>query len=217
MTGMPAVKRPAKRVRLSPEQRRAQLVEVGAQLFAERPYTEVPIDEIARRAGISRGLLFHYFPTKRDYHVAVVEWLGRHMLEHTAPPTITGDPIGTLEDVLTTYLDYVVNNRDSYLALVRGSLGGEERLREIVDRTRDSQVGMAIAALRDAGIDSTPTVTLTVRGWIAFVEEITVSWLREPTVDRGELLALAMRTLPATVFSADAIDAFHLRTQQRRG
>lgn len=188
---------------------------MGAQLFAERRYTEVPVDEIADRAGISRGLLFHYFPTKRDFHVAVVEWLGRQMLELTTPGEWHDDPIRLLATVLEAYLDYVEDNRDTYLALVRGGLGGDDRLREIIDRTRTAQADVALEVLRGIGVPTSPTVQLAVRGWIAFVEEIAVTWLRDPTVERADVLALAMRALPATIFSEGALDELRARLDQR--
>jgi AcrR family transcriptional regulator len=52
------------RRRLDPEQRRAQLLDIGARLFAERAYEDVWIEEVAELAGVSRGLMYHYFPTK---------------------------------------------------------------------------------------------------------------------------------------------------------
>lgn len=204
----------SKRARLDPQQRRDQLVQLGARLFAERRYTEVPIDEIADRAGISRGLLFHYFPTKRDFHVAVVDWLGRQMVERTTPRVAGDDPIAMLANSLNAYLDYVEGNSDSYLALVRGSLGGDERLREIIDRTRTTQAGVAIEMLAGIGVETTATVRLAVRGWIAFVEEITVTWLRDPTLQRSDVLTLAMRALPATVFSDGALDTLRGHLEQ---
>jgi len=50
------------RRRLSPEDRRAELLALGAEVFGKRPYDEVRIDEIAERAGVSRALMYHYFP-----------------------------------------------------------------------------------------------------------------------------------------------------------
>ena len=61
------------RVRMTPEDRRRQLVGIGLRKFVERPVQELSLDEVAAEAGVSRGLLFHYFPTKTDYHRAVVE------------------------------------------------------------------------------------------------------------------------------------------------
>src|SRR5437763_552097 len=61
-----------RRRRLSVEERRAELVALGLELFATQPYDDVWIEGVADRAGVSRGLLYHYFPTKRDYYLAVM-------------------------------------------------------------------------------------------------------------------------------------------------
>src|SRR6266480_4589396 len=72
------------RTRLDIDVRRQQLVEIGSELFAKRPYDEVWVEEIAAAAGVSRGLLYHYFPTKRDFFVAVVRQQFAHVAELTA-------------------------------------------------------------------------------------------------------------------------------------
>ena len=61
------------RRRLSPEDRRAELLALGAEVFGQRPYDDVRIDEIAERAGVSRALMYHYFPDKRAFFAAVVK------------------------------------------------------------------------------------------------------------------------------------------------
>lgn len=61
------------RRRLSPQDRRAELLALGAEVFGKRPYDEVRIDEIAERAGVSRALMYHYFPDKRAFFAAVVK------------------------------------------------------------------------------------------------------------------------------------------------
>ncbi|HEX6420373.1 MAG TPA: helix-turn-helix domain-containing protein [Acidimicrobiales bacterium] len=68
------------RTRLDPERRRAQLVDLGRRMLSSRPLDQVAIDDIAAEAGISRGLLFHYFPTKRDFHVAVARSAAHDLL-----------------------------------------------------------------------------------------------------------------------------------------
>src|SRR5271170_6359642 len=71
------------RSRLEVDARRAQLVTLGIDLFAARAYDEVSIDELARAAGVSKGLLYHYFPTKRDFYVATVQEAARQLIERT--------------------------------------------------------------------------------------------------------------------------------------
>src|SRR6476646_3852021 len=63
---------PGQRTRLSPEQRRSHLLDLGVRLFATRSLDELSIDVLAEEAGISRGLLYHYFGNKHAFHEAVV-------------------------------------------------------------------------------------------------------------------------------------------------
>ena len=90
-------RRPGRRIRLDNDARRAQLLELGQKAFAERTYDEVSIDDIARAAGISKGLLYHYFPTKRDLYVTLTAD-ARQVAAHgpstaTAQPTVTPWPV----------------------------------------------------------------------------------------------------------------------------
>ena len=66
--------------RLPADERRRQLVEIGWRLLQSRPIHEMALDEVAAEAGISRTLLFHYFPTKGDFYAAVVQSAGEHLL-----------------------------------------------------------------------------------------------------------------------------------------
>src|SRR4051812_41198050 len=68
-----------RRRRLSAEDRRKQLVGIGLMMLRTQPIHELSIDAVAAEAGISRGLLFHYFPTKRDFYVEVMSAAGRRL------------------------------------------------------------------------------------------------------------------------------------------
>src|ERR1700679_3746375 len=96
----------APRARLEVDERRAQLVRLGIDLFAARSYDEVSIDELARAAGVSKGLLYHYFPTQRDFYIATVNDAARQLLALTeTSPALP--PVERLRASLDAYLDYV--------------------------------------------------------------------------------------------------------------
>ena len=71
---------PLVRRRLSADDRRRQLVGIGLAKIVEKPIQDLSMDDIATEAGISRGLLFHYFPTKTDFYLACIAAAGRRML-----------------------------------------------------------------------------------------------------------------------------------------
>ncbi|GAA5146027.1 TetR/AcrR family transcriptional regulator [Nocardioides marinquilinus] len=193
------------RTRLRPDQRRSQLVDLGVRLLATRSLDELSIDLLAEEAGISRGLLYHYFGGKQAFHEAVVRRAADDLIEQTAPPG-HGDPLEQLAASMTAYVDYVVANRAGYLSLVRAAQGGNETLRAIYDDARSALTDRIFT--EDAGgalVEDTPAVRLLVRGWAALAEEVVVTWVTDPAgVSRDELLAILSASLPALVEAISA-------------
>ena len=186
----------AKRVRLSPEARREQLLELGVQMLTTRTLDELSVEALAEQAGISRGLLFHYFRNKQDFHRAVVQRAADDLLETTAPdPNL--DPIPRLMQSVEHYVDYVSVNYRAYLSLVRGAASGDDTLREIFDRTRAVLTKRITDNLDVFGRTDGPTEQLLARGWSALVEEIVIAWVPEQQISKDELLAVLTATLPA--------------------
>jgi AcrR family transcriptional regulator len=162
------------RARLDVDSRRRQLVTLGAKLFSSHAYDEVSIDDLARSARISRGLLYHYFPTKRDFYVATVRAAATELLEKTSASKNT-DPIERLRRGLDAYLAYVVRHRKAYASLLRGGVGVDKEVARIVDETRDAfQKRLVLGAPFDA---RKPLARLALRGWVGFVEAATLEWL----------------------------------------
>lgn len=189
-----------KRTRLSPEARRAQLVDLGTQMLAARSIDEVSVEEIADQAGVSRGLIFHYFGSKQGFLLAVVRHLSEQMIEATEPDPHL-EPLAQLSQSLTAYLDYVTENRDGFVSLLRGSATGDAEMRQVFEDTRTALTNRVLERTPLIGIPRSPRVELAVRGWIAFVEETVITWLREPKLSRAELLELLNWALPALALS----------------
>ncbi|MGW6660859.1 TetR/AcrR family transcriptional regulator [Rhodococcus sp. NPDC055024] len=195
-----------KRTRLDPVQRRAQLIDLGARMLAERPLEQISVEDIADQAGVSRGLLFHYFASKSEFHLAIVRHSSEQMLQRTEPSE-SDDPMLTLRSVLASYVDYVTENRNTYVSLLRGTASGDPQMREVFEQTRDIMAKRTLDQLPKIGLTRTPQVELAVRGWIAFVEEATISWLRAPAITREELIDLTVQSLPALALAAVGFDA----------
>lgn len=196
------------RTRLSPAARRAQLVDLGLEMLSTRSFDDLPIEDIATAAGISRGLLFHYFPSKRDYREAVVRAAAADLLAHVKP-----DPdlpvIEQLRSGVQSFVDYVCDNRDTYVSLLRGAAGGDPGLRTIFDETRATIAETIVDNLGLISGQAPPTrVRLAVRGWVAYGEEVVLDWLAEPEppadLDRPALVELLDKALLALVASAAA-------------
>ncbi len=187
------------RTRLDRDARRAQLVQLGLRMLSTRPLDKVAIDDIAAEAGISKGLLFHYFPTKRDFHRAVAEAAARDLLRRTAPdPGL--DPLAQLRASIEAFVDHVTDNRDAYIAFIRGSGGGDAGLGEVSDDARAAFTARVLAGLGAA--QATDRLRAAVRGWVGFTEEVTVDWLSRGALGRDELVALIVDALVALVVMA---------------
>ncbi|MFF0452640.1 TetR/AcrR family transcriptional regulator [Nocardia africana] len=186
-----------KRVRLSPGERREQLVSLGVKMLRDRTLEDISIGEIARQAGISRGLLFHYFASKQDFQRAIVRRANEELLARTMPDRSL-DLFSMLRDAVERYIDYVSENRISYQGLLRGPASGSPELLALADATRDAMVDRILAETPLAADDpELPRLRLVFRGWIAFVEETTLIWLREEPIGRTQLIDTLVGALPA--------------------
>lgn len=188
------------RRRLDPEQRRGQLLDIGARLFAERPYEDVWIEEVAEVAGVSRGLMYHYFPTKRDFFAAIVQRASEQLLGSTEI-----DPELPMEQQvsagLDAYIEYFTKNPHGVLAVNRGSLSGDQAIQGIVDW----ELGVLQQRMLDAlGLEghSRDVAAAAVRGWLAFTKAVCVDQLQKPTMAVAELRELCLRTLVGALGSS---------------
>ncbi|MET9117642.1 TetR/AcrR family transcriptional regulator [Streptomyces longwoodensis] len=187
------------RRRLSTGERREQLLGVGARLFSESPYGDVWIEQVAEIAGVSRGLLYHYFPTKRDFFAAVVERESERMLAMTAP--VPGVPVrAQLSAGLDAYLEYVRAHAHGYRAFHRADAAGDRTVRRVYQRAlaaQERQVLAALAADPEFGpaVEARPEARLAVRGWLAFTTAVSLEWLRGGDLTREQVRDLCARAL----------------------
>jgi AcrR family transcriptional regulator len=190
----------ARRARLSTDARREQLVALGGEIFSERPFDEVSIDDIAAAAGISKGLLYHYFPSKRDFYVAVV----RHSADEMQLVTETDPDLPPLERLsagLDRYLEYVETHARGYATVLRAGIGSDAEVAAIVEEVRGT---MARRILDDLPLEGPPppAIRVAVRGWVGFAEAASLEWVERREVSREELRELLIKALTGTVTAA---------------
>lgn len=184
------------RTRLSTEQRRAQLLSIGAGLFARRPYDEVSIDEVAEIAHISSGLLYHYFPTKRAFFVAIVDDESAKLLEASTPDSAL-PPIDQLNAGLEVYIDYAARHPDSFRVAQKGAFTDND-LHEIHQARFPAYRDRILTTLSTMmTVDEATKIAVT--GWLAFVPTTILDWLDNPAITREQLRDLCARTLWAAV------------------
>ncbi|MFF6834348.1 MULTISPECIES: TetR family transcriptional regulator [unclassified Streptomyces] len=188
------------RVRLKPEERRAQLIDIGLRLLTTRPIHEMSIDEVAAEAGISRGLLFHYFPTKRDYYVAVVRAGNRRLLLHAADPE-GGTHAERVRRIVDGFVSFVQRRKDNYVAVVRAAAGGDELVLKVFEENRCI---LTDRVLRAAGVPAPTSLhRLVARGWLAMAEEMAISSTDE-VIAKDDLVDLLVSGLEQAMGSNGA-------------
>jgi AcrR family transcriptional regulator len=190
------------RTRLDPRLRREQLLDLGVEQLSVRRLDDLSIDTLAEVAGISRGLLYHYFSNKRDFHLAVLRRMADQVIAITAPV----DDLAPLEQLvrsLEAFVDFVSTNHESYVSFVRAAAAGDEEFHRIyedaraalTDRIFDQAGGDVLA---EFGIVDSPAVRLMVRGWSASVEDIVLSWLDDDRgISKSQVLEMLAASLPA--------------------
>jgi AcrR family transcriptional regulator len=195
---------PPSRVRLQLDERRTQLLEAGRTLFNERAYDDISIDDIAAAAGVSKGLLYHYFPSKRRFFVEAVRAASEHMLLVTETEEREGVlPAERLRIGLDAYLDYVDQNARAYAALFRSGLGVDPEIWTIVEDTRQAIVDRIVRGL---GVQNPPPlVRVALRGWIGTVEAASLDWIEHRDVARQNLRELLAASLEASFLAVASL------------
>ncbi|MFO0945803.1 MAG: TetR/AcrR family transcriptional regulator [Planctomycetota bacterium] len=175
------------RKRLVVEERRQQLLEWGKRIFSEKPYDEVSTEEITRRVGISKGLLYHYFPGKRPFYVATIRAACEQLVRDTEPRTdVPREKV--IREALGAFVAFVEENDALFRAVVRGGIGSDREVETLVEQVRSVSIDRVAAVL---GIThSSPALRLAIYGWIGLVEFIMYRWSVERHLSRKVLLEL---------------------------
>ena len=183
--------RPRRRIRLDNDERRAQLLQLARKAFSDRSYDDVSIDDLAREAKISKGLLYHYFPTKRDLYVAGLREIAEELVLRCTNLPSDLPPIERVRAGLDAYLDHISQHARSFVSLMRGGIGSDPEVAQVVEGTRKR--------LADNFLEQTPFAAMlgkdvrfqtAVRGWIGFVEGASIDWCANPRLSQTELREL---------------------------
>lgn len=170
------------RRRLSADDRRRQLVGIGLSRIIDTPIQDLSLDQVAAEAGISRGLLFHYFPTKTDFYLACIAAAGRRILRNTAPSEDDDGP-AQVRTMITAMIEQIDRRRSFYLTLVHGSGVADPRVSEVYDSVRSVSTDRVMQALGLA-----PAGRPIVHAWWAYVEDRALSWSAVPSGRRDDSL-----------------------------
>jgi AcrR family transcriptional regulator len=176
--------------RLEPQQRREQLLDTGAALFAEKPYEDVWMEDIAARACVSRATLYHYFPSKRDLYVTIYKRASSRLLAHA-----NLDPQLPLADQLATgleaHIQYFADHRFEAIAISRGALSDDPATQAIFTDELNAIAQRLIDKLVTEGRPRDVT-EIAVEGWLAFVRAACVKWVQSQNVTRADLTEMCL-------------------------
>ncbi len=191
--------------RLKAAARRAQLVEVGRRVFAERGYEATYVEEIAERAKVSKPIVYEHFGGKEGLYAVIVDREMEHVVARITEAISTGSPRERLERAARAFLTYVEENPDGFAVLTRdapvslASGGMSGLLNDVADRVSK----IFTAEFKRAGYDPkvAPIYAHALVGMVTFVGQWWTE-ARTPSVDEvsGHIVALAwmgLRHLPA--------------------
>ncbi len=185
--------------RLDVDERRRRLLVLGAELFTRYAYDELSMARIAREAGISKALLYHYFPSKQAYFAATLEEKASELAERTRPdPALP--PLEQLSGSLDAYLGWVEENAGSYAKMLH-SVGVVPEVRAILERVRGETAARIVGGLR-GDRPATPVLRAAVQGWLWFMDGACLDWVAHRDLDRETLHGLLLATLVGAVMAA---------------
>jgi AcrR family transcriptional regulator len=202
----------SKGTRLHRDERREQLVALGLDLLGRTPPDQVSIEAIARAAGISKGLLYHYFPTKSDFVVAVLrrsrEELERRMAPDPSAPMSAG---GRLDASIDAFLGYVEEHAVGFQAITYARGGEDAAIRAVIAENRARRVRAMVdfaAALSGRPPEEleSPALVVAIEGWLSFCEGAVASWLAREDISRADVRHLVRENLLATLVSVAGAD-----------
>ncbi len=192
---------PEPRSRLSPAERRAQLVAIGVRFLAEHPLDELTIDELAQRAGVSKALVFHYFDSRQGVERAIVTTARDSLLQATEPVSEL-PPRERIRDTLLRIAGFVREHSGTFSSLVRGVASGDPAVRAIVDESRELNAQRLRDAFAELGVVDTPALRVALRAWVSFTEETLLELIVDRRVEDHAVVDFLELTLDGVVEAA---------------
>lgn len=172
------------RRRLSPEQRRAELVDAAQRAFAAKPYDQVRLEDVAAAAGASTALIAFHFGGKRELYVASLRAAVEELLfRHAA---LSGPPSSErLAASVRVHVEFAVEHRAGYLAVVRG--GHESTFPEITALLADVREQLVARLADGLGRPRTVALDLALRAYLGYVDALTARWLELDDAERAQV------------------------------
>jgi AcrR family transcriptional regulator len=184
-------------IRLDNDERKAQLLGMGRQAFATQSYDEVSIDDLAKKAKISKGLFYYYFPTKRDLYIAGLRETAQELIDklvNAAPRDLPPRQRAIMS--VDAYLEHVGSQSSGFVALMRGGIGSDPEVAQVLERVRAGILDEFLSgAPISAVLRNRPLSRIAIRGWIGMVEAVSIEWLSAQELSRESVRDLLVDSL----------------------
>jgi AcrR family transcriptional regulator len=193
-----------RRVRLQTDERRTQLLELGSKVFSTRSYEDVSIDEVAQMANISKGLLYHYFRSKREFYVETIRADSLRLQQLTEPdPALP--PAAQLRTAIDAHLDFIRLHEKIYVSIHRSGTTVAPEVQDILEKHREVVMQWFLRSLQI----TKPKLVLraALRGWLTLIEGMSLDWIANPTIRQEALRELLVSAYAALVERAQVLDA----------
>ncbi|MFG2720005.1 TetR/AcrR family transcriptional regulator [Streptomyces sp. NPDC048416] len=183
--------------------RRSELIATGRKLFADTSYDALSMDDIAKQAGVAKGLIYYYFKSKRGYYLAIVEDSVADLVSRAGSDTDL-PRAERAQRTVDGYLRYAEHHQAAYRTIVTGGVGFDTQVQAIRDAVREELI--ATIAEGAYGTRTIPALArLALLGWMGGVESVTLDWLATLEPPRDTVRDLLVRTLRRTL---DTIEEF---------
>ena len=185
--------------RLDVDERRTQLLEVGTELFSKHSFEELSMAEIAREAGISKALLYHYFPSKEEFFKAALAEAATELAQRTAPDESL-PPLEQVRASTRAFVAWIGARGPAYLTLLQ-SVGAVPEFRETMIATRDLTSQRILDGLVPES-ERTPAKRAAVRAWLWFMDGVLADWIEHGDRDADAVADQLVASLVALLEAA---------------
>jgi AcrR family transcriptional regulator len=185
------------------DERRRQLLDAGTRLFAEHAYEEISMRQIAEAAGVSKPLLYHYFPSKIDlFKAAVANKAVELML--LIEPSGEGTPLEQLAHSLDAYLGWIEANAQTWSKLMESATTLPDA-RELVEGFRQRTMDVALAKLTGKR-KPRPALRIAIKGWLGYMDAAILDWTQHGELPREKLRDLLLAAFGSALLAAQQAD-----------
>lgn len=170
--------------------------------MADRSLESLSIDDVAKDAGVSKGLLFYHFGSKQGFHREIVR-AARDSMLHATEPAPGEAPAERLRSTLARTVRFAREHETTFYSLVRGTASGDAEVREVIEQARAAQAERVFVLLGELGIADSNLLRIALRSWVAFAEQTLVDGALNTEFPDDELVAFLTSTLVAIVGAVD--------------